>query len=189
MIGNDELLEVLRLRLSKKRLQHSKNVADEAKRLAEKYGADPDKAYTAGLLHDICKEIPPEEQKNYVLLSRRDVCDAEKEVPALWHSIAGAYYAEFVLGCHDEDILNAVRYHTAGRGEMSLLEEIVYMADLTSADRSYKDVSRMRKLASSNLKKAMLEAVKFSVSDVMVKGSLIPVHTINAYNRYCKEDK
>ena len=144
MIGNDELLEVLRLRLSKKRLQHSKNVADEAQRLAEKYGADPEKAYTAGLLHDICKEIPPEEQKNYVLLSRRDVCDAEKEVPALWHSIAGAYYAEFVLGCHDEDMLNAVRYHTAGRGNMSLLEEIVYMADLTSADRSYKDVARRK---------------------------------------------
>lgn len=187
--NNEKIIEILKIRLSKKRYIHSRNVADEARRLAARYGGDPEKAYTAGLLHDICKEITPEEQKHYVSLSLRDVSEEEKKVPALWHAVAGAYYSEFVLGFHDEDILNAVRYHTVGRGGMSLLEEIVYMADLTSADRSYKDVTRMRKLAASDLTKAMLEAVKFSVSDVMAKGSLIPVHTIDAYNYYSQKCK
>lgn len=179
-----ELKDILKIRLTKKRYTHSLNVADAAVRLAEKYGGDCEKAYLAGLVHDICKEIPSEEQLKMALACSRPVFGAEAKIPALYHAPAGAWYCENVLHIHDSDILNAVRYHTAGRAEMSVTEEIVYLADLISDDRSYKDVGRMRKLAFNDLKEAMLEAVSFSLSDVVSKGSLIPESSYEAYNYY-----
>lgn len=190
MYSVEELIGILEIRLSKKRFTHSMNVAAEAKKLSEFYGcADPDTAYTAGLIHDICKEIPPEEQLAMVKKSRRNVCDAELVTQPLYHGIAGAWYAENVLGFTDEDLLNAIRYHTVARAGMSRLEQIVYLADLISAERTYKDVGRMRKIAYQDLDKAMLEALKFSITDVVAKGSLLPIHTIDAYNQYTLEQK
>ncbi len=190
MYSASEIIDILDIRLSGKRFQHSLNVADEAKKLAEKFDyPDPEKAYLAGLLHDICKEIPKDEQLEMVKKSAMNVTDVERETPALYHAVAGAYYSEKVLNVHDDDMLNAVRYHTVGRAGMSRLEEIIYLADLISADRNYKDVNKMRKLAYQSLGKAMLEALKFSVTDVVNKGSMLPCHTIEAYNFYINEKK
>ena len=72
---------------------------------------------------------------------------------------------------------------------MSRLEEIIYIADLISAERNYKDVAKMRKYAYQSLDKAMLEALRFSITDVVEKGSYLPVHTIEAYNQYTQEEK
>ena len=185
MYSVDEFKNILSLKLSKKRFTHSLNVADEARKLAEHYGYyDPDKAYLAGLLHDVCKEIPPESQLEMVMKSQMNVSEAEIKSPPLHHAVAGAYYAETVFGFTDEDFLNAIRYHTVGRGEMSRLEEIVYLADLISAERNYKDVARMRRISYQSIDKAMLEALIFSIESVLNKGSLIPPHTTDAYNRY-----
>ena len=185
MYSVDEFKNILSLKLSKKRFTHSLNVADEARKLAEHYGYyDPDKAYLAGLLHDVCKEIPPESQLEMVMKSQMNVSEAEIKSSPLHHAVAGAYYAETVFGFTDEDFLNAIRYHTVGRGEMSRLEEIVYLADLISAERNYKDVARMRRISYQSIDKAMLEALIFSIESVLNKGSLIPPHTTDAYNRY-----
>lgn len=181
-----EIKDILKIRLSKKRYTHSLNVADAAVKLAEKYGGDCEKVCLAGLVHDICKEIPSEEQLKMALGCSRRVCEAEAKIPALYHAPAGSWYCENVLHIHDEDILNAVRYHTAGRADMSLTEEIVYLADLISEDRSYKDVGKMRRLAFDDLKAAMLEAVSFSLEDVISKGSLIPDSSFEAYNYYAE---
>ena len=185
MYSAEEIIDILDIRLSKKRYQHSLNVAEEAGKLAEHYNyPDTEKAYIAGLLHDICKEIPKEEQLAMVSASDMDVTDVELVTPPLFHAIAGARYSEQVLHVRDEDILNAIRYHTVGRAGMSRLEEIIYIADLISEDRNYKDVNKMRKYAYQSIEKAMLEALKFSVTDVVGKGSMLPHHTIEAYNHY-----
>ena len=185
MYSAEEIIDILDIRLSKKRYQHSLGVAEEAGRLAERYNyPDTEKAYIAGLLHDICKEIPKEEQLAMVSASDMDVTDVELVTPPLFHAIAGARYSEQVLHIRDEDILNAIRYHTVGRAGMSRLEEIIYIADLISEDRNYKDVNKMRKYAYQSIEKAMLEALKFSITDVVGKGSMLPRHTIEAYNHY-----
>ena len=190
MCSATEITDILEIRLSKKRFQHSLNVAEEARKLAEKFDyADKEKAYITGLLHDICKEIPKEDQLEMVKKSKLNVSEVELCTPPLFHAVAGAWYAENVLNIHDDDMLNAVRYHTVGRANMSKLEKIIYLADLISADRNYKDVNKMRKLAFQSLDKAMLEALKFSVTDVVAKGSMLPYHTIEAYNHYITEKK
>ena len=180
----EDLKEILKERLSKKRYIHSLNVADESRKLAKKWGENQDKAYLAGLLHDICKDIPQADQRVMVEKSKLSVTSVELLTPRLWHAIAGAWYTENILEITDIEIIEAIRYHTVARAGMSRLEEIIYIADLISIDRSYKDVERMRKLAYTSLDKIMLEAVSFSIVDVVNKISKIPSHTFEAYNQY-----
>ena len=180
-VNINELRDILKIRLSKKRYTHSLNVADAALKLAEKYGADIEKAYLAGLVHDICKEVPTDEQLAMAQKCRQGIDETEQKIPG-----------ENVLHIHDEDILNAVRYHTTGRAGMSRLEECVYLADLISEDRTYKDVGRMRRLAFEDINGAMLEAARFTLSDVIAKGSFIPENSMQTYNYYTaliKQDK
>ena len=179
----------LKAKLSAKRFQHSMNVADECRKLAEKYGEDPDKAYYAGLLHDICKEMPDADQKALVEKSGFAVCREELETRSLWHGIAGAYFVKTEFGVEDIDIINAIRFHTVGRAGMSRLEEIVYLGDLVSAERDYKDVDKMRKLVYTDLNEAMLYALVFSIKSVIKKGGVIPPCTVEAYNFYTRLQK
>lgn len=176
----------LREHLSKKRYTHSLNVAASAVELAKKYGGDTDKAYTAGLLHDIAKELPAEEQLELVKASTLDVSDIETKAPPLFHAIAGAELVQQLFDIRDTEIITAIRRHTVAAGGMSKLDAIIYLADLISADRDYKDVNRMRKLADKSLERAMCEALRFSVADSVNKGNTIPTATLDAYNEYIK---
>ncbi|MBR1749537.1 MAG: bis(5'-nucleosyl)-tetraphosphatase (symmetrical) YqeK [Ruminococcus sp.] len=179
--------EYLKANLSKKRYNHSLNVAEAAVELAKLYGEDTDKALVAGLLHDVAKELPSEKQREYVLKSDLNVDEVETKSHALFHAIAGAEITRLVFGIEDMDIILAIRYHTVASGDMSRLAAIVYLADLISADRDYKDVKRMRKLSGTGLEKAMLEALKFSITDSVSKGNSIPLSTLSAYNRFLNE--
>ncbi len=174
----------LEQRLSPKRFRHSCNVARAARQLAQRYGADVEKAYFAGLMHDICKEMLFEDQKALMLAGDFAPDEAELHSKKLWHGIAGAQMLRTEFGVMDEDILNAVRFHTVGRANMSLLEEIIYIADMISDERDYKGVNKMRKLANENLQEAMLEAIRDSAATVLKKGVMLPQYSIAAYNYY-----
>ena len=149
-----------------------------------RWNADADRAYLAGLLHDICKELPQSEQKQMAQKSQLDVTNEELSIPNLWHAIAGAWFVEYILEIKDKDIINAIRYHTVARAGMTRLEEIVYVADLISADRTYSDVDKIRKMAYVSLDRSMLVALSFSVTDIVNKASKLPSHTVEAYNQY-----
>lgn len=178
--------DYLKENLSKKRYTHSINVSKTAVELAKEFDGDKDKCYVAGLLHDISKEIDDEKQLCYVNNSKRDVSEIEKNAPPLYHAIAGAEQTKELFEIDDEEILDAIRYHTVARENMSKTEKIIYLSDLVSEDRDYKDVKKMRKLAYSDLDKAMLEALKFSIEDSVQKGNTIPECTLSAYNQYAK---
>lgn len=170
--------------LSKKRYTHSVNVANSAMDLAKKYGENDDKCYIAGLLHDIAKELPAEEQLKLVESSTLDVCEIEKKANPLFHGIAGAELVQVLFDIHDADIIDAIRYHTVACPNMKKISQIVYLADLISEDRDYKDVKKMRKYADQSLDIGMAEALKFSVRDSAEKGNAIPVSTFLAYNEF-----
>lgn len=180
----DENRAFLKARLSKKRYTHSLNVAHEAQRLAELYGEDPEKAYFAGLMHDVCKELPAEEQEELVRASSFAVSKEELVTKPVWHGIAGAYFLQVRMGVTDPDVLNAVRYHTVGRAGMTRLEEIVYLADLISVDRTYDGVEQMRQLCLTSINAAMLEGIRFSIETTLKKGGYLPPVTVEAYNQY-----
>lgn len=176
--------ENLEKNLSEKRFVHSLNVADEALKLAVLNNCDREKAYFAGLMHDVCKEIPAEEQKALALKSRFTVSDVELDAPKTHHGIAASKYLEDVFGVKDDEILSAVRYHTVAKSKMTTLEKIVYMADLISAERHYKDVDFYRCTAHRDLNLGMYEAMKFTLNYSIEKKRTIPVSTLEAYNEY-----
>lgn len=184
MYDVEEIKKLLSSRLSEKRYIHSLNVADECRRLAQKYEADEEKAYFAGLVHDICKELPADELKQKAIDSDLAMSKAEIETKPLWHAVAGAGYVRDELNVNDTDIINSIRFHTIARAGMSRLEEIVYIGDLISADRNYKDVKKFRKLAYQDMDAVMLEAIIFSIESVTGKKGLIPDYTVQAYNQY-----
>lgn len=174
----------LKENLSKKRYNHSVNVAGAALELARRYNGDTDKAYVAGLLHDCAKELEISKQLELALRSELDVCDIEKKATPLYHAIAGSELVKTQFGITDKEIIHAIRYHTVACKDMPMLSQIVYLADLISDDRDYKDVKKMRKYADQSLKKAMYEALKFSIADSVSKGNSIPVCTLEAYNDF-----
>lgn len=179
----DYIRSFLKDRLSKKRFNHSLNVAYAADRLAGEYCEDTQRAYLAGLVHDICKEDDPENLKR-LILECEDMTNAELSSEKLWHAPAGSRFIQSEFGISDRDVINAVRFHTIGRAGMSKIEEIVYLADLISEDRDYKDVEKMRKLAFSDFDRAMFEAVSYSIANVMKKHGFIPTYSLEAYNQY-----
>ena len=181
--------DYLKNNLSKKRYNHSINVAAEAIKLADRYGGNRDKCYLAGLLHDIAKELDSDRQLELVLTSELDVDEIEMISPPLFHAVAGSVLLGELFDIRDSEIINAVRYHTVAKDNMSMTEKIIYLADLISVDRDYKDVKRMRKYAYQSLEKAMYEALKFSLEDSVKKGNTIPLSTLKAYNEYSLIDR
>ena len=166
----EELKSVLKSRMNEHRYAHSLNVAERAVFLAEKYGADKEKAEFAGLIHDVCKGIPNEEQLAIIKNAGVELDEDTLKSPALWHSIAGAVYSEHELCVTDEDVLNAVRYHTSGRGNMSILEKVVYMADLTSSERNYPDAEYTRNLTDYSLDEGIAYGVRWIAGDLERRG-------------------
>lgn len=174
----------LKERLSRERYTHTMNVAKECKRLAKIFGEDPERAYFAGMVHDICKEDPKEQQYEWAVKSNMGFCAEEARSWKVWHGVAGAYFLKTQFGVCDEDILNAVRFHTIGRKNMSCLEKIVYLGDMTSEERDYSGVDIMRKVCSQNIDKGMLYALRYSMRKQLKRCAVIPHYTLEAYNEY-----
>ena len=180
--ADEQYIAIIRSRLSDYRFHHSLCVAQEAKWLAERYGADADKAYTAGILHDIMKDTPKEAQQQIFADYTVALDDVEKRSATLWHARSGEVFLRHVLGVTDEEILSAVRYHTTGRAKMSLLEQVLFTADFTSADRNYPDVDVMREYADQSLKKAIRYGVEYTIRDLIEQGRPVHPDTLAVYN-------
>ena len=185
---NAEFLEILKRRLTPQRLYHSICVAEQAKHLAEIFGGDAEKSYTAGLIHDIMRYEPPEKMIEMIESDGQTLTESEKNITVTLHAVAGEVYLRKELGVTDEEILSAVRYHTTGKEEMSLLEKIIYVADLTSEDREYPDVKEVRELAEKSLDKTCLRGLSFTIEDNARKCRPIHIDTVKAYN-YLAERK
>jgi predicted HD superfamily hydrolase involved in NAD metabolism len=147
----------IREKLSAKRYTHSINVAIMCGELSKSHGLNRDlseKAYIAGLLHDIAKECSTAEM---LTGSGFEPLGVEVETPKLWHAIAGARIVRDDFGIFDTEILDAIRWHTLGREGMSVVGQIVYIADKISAERCYDGVERLRELAFADLDLAVKE--------------------------------
>ena len=137
--------------LKRKRLLHTLNTGLLSAHYALIHGADVSKALIAGELHDCAKELPEEEQRKMAQERCGDLFTDFK----LLHSPAGATMAKHRFGIEDEEILNAITYHTTGRGNMPILDRIVYFADKVEPSRTYADLSEMREVAEYDLQSAV----------------------------------
>lgn len=179
---NAEFLEEIKKHLQPERLYHSINVAEEAKKLALHYGADPEKAYTAGLLHDILKNTPDTELLNFFRENGIILTRTEQVSRKTWHAIAGEAYCRLKLSVTDSEILSAIRWHTTARAGMTLLDKVIFIADFISADRDYDGVERMREKAYLSLESAMLEGLQFTLAELIENGWAVHEDSLAAYN-------
>ena len=168
--------------LSEYRRVHSLNVSAEAVRYAEKYGGDVEKARLAGLLHDVTKETDFDTQLQIIENGGIMLTELEKRSPKLWHAISGACYVRDVIGIDDEDIFNAIRFHTTARAGMSQLEKIIFLADFTSAERDYPDIDVIREHAEHSIEEGMLYGIKFTISRLVGRVDLVSPDALSAYN-------
>lgn len=179
----DLILEKLNQKISEKRLKHTLGVAKQAVVLAKIHGADENEAYIAGLLHDIEKE---DSLGNMQRLCKDLELDEEMlNSTALLHGPAGAEYGKQNFDISD-DVYNACFYHTVGRKNMSKLEKIIYIADMTEENRTQEGVDELRRLAETDLDKALLQGIENTISYLSVKGAKIHKNSLEAMNYLLK---
>ena len=177
----------LKKELDAARYAHTLGVEQTAREMARQFGEDEEKAALAGLLHDCAKCLPLSQMVKAAKDEKLD--PVMKESKALMHAVAGMHLAQDVYDVHDPEVLGAIRWHTTGHANMTRLEKIVYLGDMISAERSYKDVDKFRKICRDDLDKAMSVALIYNIGDVCKKCGHLPRYTFEAYNYYLKYNK
>ena len=177
-----EAKDLVKGRLSEKRYQHTLNVKKMAVKLARRYGVNEEKAALAALLHDAAKEIPKEEMKAWMAQYPQYAEGGESRPIPVWHGVCAAILARTEWGVTDEAVLSAIACHTAGKPGMTKLDKIVYLADMTSKERDWPGVNKLRKLEMKDLDAAMLAALKQTNDVVLSQGKPLDPMSKAAYD-------
>lgn len=173
--------------LTDNRYRHTLGVTYTATALAMCYGADIQKARLAGLLHDCAKCIPNAEKISICKKEKIKVTDFELEHPVLLHAKLGAFVARTKYKVKDEDVLNAIIWHTTGKPEMTLLEKIVFIADYIEPNRDKAPhLDEIRRLAFSDLDLCVYEIMKDTIEYLQKNPKSMDTMTLSAYNYYKK---
>lgn len=173
--------------LPEKRFMHSINVAECAVKLSKIYKCDEEKAYIAGITHDCAKYLNKDEVEYYVNKYNIYLDELETNNIALSHSAIGAYIAKFELGIKEEDIISSIKHHTTGKENMTMLEKIIYIADLIEECRNFPGVDLLRELTfKGNIDDALLISFNNTIKFVIDNNQLIHPRTINSRNYLIK---
>lgn len=172
------LIDYINSNMTEKRRIHTYAVAEEAVKLARRYGEDVEKAELAALFHDFFRGISAEELNGYVKALGLDHVYLNNN--NLAHGKIAAIVMERDYHIKDQDIINAVRFHTTGRAGMSLLEKIVYLADAIEPNRNYPGVNELRELATKDLDKACLQSLNTNIEYIRGRGIYLDEDTLQA---------
>lgn len=180
-----KLQKKMKNELDHDRYEHTIGVMHTAACLAMRYEEDMDRALLAGLLHDCAKCIPAEEKIKMCKKNHIEIAEAEKDNPGLLHAKLGAFLAKEKYGITDESILRAIRFHTTGCPEMTLLDEIIYIADYIEAGRKpLPNLAEVRKLAFCDLDACLYRILEDSLVYLKSKGSVVDPMTEKTYLYY-----
>jgi len=180
-MNREQIIEKVRAEMPERRWLHTQGVMETAVILADRFGEDPVRAELAAILHDVSK---------YWNVDRMQKVIRDQALPAelllydkeLWHAPVGAWVAEHEFGVTDTEVLNAIRYHTSGRRDMSQLEKIVCLADYMEPGRDFPGVDKIRELSEHSLEQALLAGFNSTISFLLEKGKRIFPLTIEARN-------
>jgi len=168
--------------LGKERLEHSVNTSKVARRLAIKYDYDADKAEVAGLLHDCAKDLDYKTLEKMVLEYNIELDEIVQKIPKLLHPLIGAAIAKREFNIQDPVILKAIKEHSTGAAQMSLLDKIIYLSDKIEPLRNMNGVQEVRKMAEIDLDRAVLMALDKALLYLINKRLLIHPISIEARN-------
>ncbi|MBO8126169.1 MAG: bis(5'-nucleosyl)-tetraphosphatase (symmetrical) YqeK [Firmicutes bacterium] len=179
-----ELLAFIGQRLTEARFQHSRRVAETARFLARTWGLDEDKCYQAGLLHDIARDLSPEE-----LLKQAASCgivwdEIEGHFPVLLHGPVGAEILRRELAVTDEEILEAIRLHTTGDYPLSPTAKVIFLADYIEPGRDFSGAQKAREAARRSLDAGVAVAVGEIIAYLTGQRYAVHPKAVNLYNHY-----
>ena len=181
----EEIIEIVKSRLSEKRFNHSKCVMDRIIELAKRFDVDVETAAKVGIAHDIAKEIEPEEKIKYVEKNNIKIDEIERENPTLLHAKIGADIAIKELG-YTEKMGQAIRAHTTGIPNMSILDKILFIADRTSLERGFPDIEYLNSLLEESIDKAVLYIIDKKIMLQIEKKAVMHPDSIIARNYLLK---
>lgn len=174
-------LKVLKAGMTSKRFQHSLAVAETAEKLAGFWGADPEKAWLAGVFHDCAREFTRDQLRNFALAQGIVVLEEEKDNPVVLHAPVGALLVQKEFGISDPEILSAIAKHTVGGKDLTLLDKIIYLADLIEINRKWPGVEILRGMVYQDLDQALKFALEGTIKFLKEKGQPIHPDTLAAY--------
>lgn len=182
MWQENRIKDYIKIHLTKERYNHSLGVMKTSEDLAKYYGINPNKGRIAGLCHDCAKNFSANDLINKARSNGIIISEIYYKSPQLLHGLIGAYISKEMFHVEDEDILNAIKYHTTGRENMSTLEKIVYIADCIEPSRNFKGVEELRTLAYEDLDKALLKSFDDTITYILSRNSIMHIDTIKARN-------
>lgn len=178
----EEMISRLRETQDERRFAHTLGVAQEAVRLAPRFGVDLERARTAALLHDCAKNFDKSRFFELCQAYGVELDDYAKQEPALVHAFLGAAVAERDYGITDREILDAIYYHTTARADMTPLDKLIYLADMTEPGRTMPQAAEIRTMLEKDLDEALIYAIGCSIKHVIRKGTLIHPDSVHARN-------
>ncbi|MDQ0190503.1 bis(5'-nucleosyl)-tetraphosphatase (symmetrical) YqeK [Alicyclobacillus cycloheptanicus] len=182
----EEIRERVRQELSPARFAHVEGVVQTAAQLAERYGVDPARARTAAWLHDLAREWSVERLKHAA--ENIEIPSGFGLIPALLHGPIAASFAVEWYGV-DEDVANAIRFHTTGRVGMSTLEKIICLADAIEPGRAYPGVEELRAAAQKSLDLALLKSFDATLRYLIDRQQPIFTLTVMARNEFLEKTR
>jgi len=156
-----------------KRIAHIKGTEEEAVRLAKRWGVDETAARRAAILHDCTKYLELDEQLELCRNYGVELDELEQRAVKLLHSKTGACIAKYIFG-EDEQVYQAIFWHTTGKADMSMLEKVIYLADYIEPTRDFDGVEPLRALAYEDIDKALLMGMDMTIEEMKQRGN--PVH-------------
>lgn len=184
----EQLIEAVRQQLPEQRWKHTEGVMETAVRLSHLYQADAAKAELAAILHDYCKYWPVE-KLSALIVEHHLPADLLAYDSQLWHAPVGAFVVKRDFGIEDQEVLDAVGYHTSGRAQMTLLDKIVCLADYIEPGRNFPGVEKIRELAGRSLEQALIAGFDSTIQYLLAQGKKVYPLTISARNRLIDELK
>jgi predicted HD superfamily hydrolase involved in NAD metabolism len=180
-----EIKKHLKKQLDKDRYEHTKGVMYTAACLAMAHGQNIEQAMLAGLLHDCAKCTPWEEQEKLCKENAITITPVEYKNHSLLHAKTGSILAEKKYGVKDPEILHAIRVHTTGEPDMSMLDKILYIADYIEPGRNKApNLTEVRKLAFADLNSCMAKILGDMLEYLSVQNGSIDPMTQLTYEYY-----
>ncbi len=185
-LSDAQLKETVIGLLKENRVAHVLGCAQTSVELAKLWGANRQDAYRAGMLHDVTKALPGELQ--LTLCSKLGILIDEfaQKNPKTLHAVTGAAIAQRVFG-ENEAVQAAIRSHTTGCGGMNTLQKIIYIADYMEPNRDFDGVEELRRLAQTDLDKALEMGLQMSIGLLRQQGREVCPDSLDALNDLEKE--
>lgn len=179
-LADDQLRAVSYSMVKAKRIPHIRGCEEEAVRLAQRWGEDPELCRRAAILHDCTKYLELEEQKALCAQYGIQLDELEQVAVKLLHAKTGAALARAVFGETDA-VYNAIFYHTTGRAGMSRMEKILYMADYIEPNRDFPEVEELRTLSYTDLDAAVCLGARLAIEEMQEKNRPVHYNTVACY--------